>query len=85
MLLSWRAARESERPMAKITAEVRRYLQEITRKGGQSKSPSKVAASRKNGRNGGRPRLYPKCPRYGHHRFSNGKNWCPCGFLRPKP
>ena len=31
----------------------------LGRKGGAAKSPSKAAASRANGRKGGRPRLYP--------------------------
>jgi len=31
-------------------------------------------------RNGGRPRIYPKCPRYKAHRFSNDR--CPCGYSR---
>ncbi len=34
-------------------------------------------------RSGGRPRKYPKCPRYGSHRFSPGTGRCPCGFSRP--
>lgn len=31
-------------------------------------------------RNGGRPRQYPRCPRYKAHRFTN--NRCPCGYTR---
>ena len=31
-------------------------------------------------RNGGRPRQYPKCPRYSAHRFTNDR--CPCGYER---
>ncbi len=31
-------------------------------------------------RNGGRPRTYPKCPRYSAHRFINDR--CPCGYNR---
>ena len=33
-------------------------------------------------RSGGRPRKYPKCPRYKNeaHRFVNDR--CPCGFKR---
>jgi hypothetical protein len=34
-------------------------------------------------RSGGRPRKYPKCPRYGSHRFSPRTGRCPCGFARP--
>ena len=33
---------------------------------------------------GGRPRKYPKCPRYGSHRFSPTTGRCPCGFHRPE-
>jgi hypothetical protein len=33
-------------------------------------------------RSGGRPRKYPKCPRYGSHRFSPRTGRCPCGFSR---
>lgn len=40
------------------------------RKGGASKSPAKRRASRANGKLGGRPRQFPRCPRYGAHRFS---------------
>src|ERR1700757_3371819 len=35
-------------------------------------------------RSGGRPRKYPKCPRYGSHRFSPTTGRCPCGFYRPR-
>jgi hypothetical protein len=31
-------------------------------------------------RNGGRPRVYPQCPRYSAHRFTNDR--CPCGYTR---
>src|SRR6266436_3268138 len=34
-------------------------------------------------RSGGRPRTYPKCPRYGSHRFSPRTGRCPCGYKRP--
>jgi len=34
-------------------------------------------------RSGGRPRKYPKCRRYGSHRFSSQTGRCPCGFSRP--
>lgn len=30
---------------------------------------------------GGRTRRYPKCPRYGSHRF-NPEGKCPCGYKR---
>jgi len=35
-------------------------------------------------RSGGPPRKYPKCPRYGSHRFSPTTGRCPCGFYRPR-
>jgi hypothetical protein len=31
-------------------------------------------------RNGGRKRIYPQCPRYSAHRFTNDR--CPCGYHR---
>lgn len=37
-------------------AIIREYLSGLGRKGGVSTSPAKVAASRENGRRGGRPR-----------------------------
>jgi hypothetical protein len=36
-------------------------------------------------RNGGRPRTYPPCPKYGSHRFAvhaDGIDRCPCGQTR---
>ena len=36
---------------------------------------------RKWGKTGGRKPLYPRCPRYGSHRFS-AKGRCPCGFTK---
>jgi hypothetical protein len=30
----------------------------------------------------GRPRVFPRCPRYGAHRFSPKTGRCPCGFVR---
>lgn len=30
--------------------------------------------------NGGRKRVYPQCPRYPAHRFTNDR--CPCGYER---
>jgi Ribbon-helix-helix domain len=32
---------------------------------------------------GGRPRQFPRCERYGAHRFSATTGKCPCGFQRP--
>jgi hypothetical protein len=40
-------------------AEARR---ELARKGGQTRSPARAAASRRNGRKGGRPRKSPPAP-----------------------
>jgi hypothetical protein len=45
---------------------------------------SKVPTKRRSamvGRNGGRPRQYPPCPRYSAHRFSKSGR-CPCGYTR---
>jgi hypothetical protein len=44
-------------------------------------------------RNGGRPRIYPPCPRYSAHRFAKSfvqisetvkelRERCPCGYVR---
>ena len=38
---------------------VRKYLSRLGRKGGSSRSAAKVAASRENGKKGGRPRKNP--------------------------
>lgn len=42
------------------------------KRGGKSQSRVKVAASRRNGKKGGRPNLYANCSasQNGHHRFS---------------
>lgn len=32
------------------------------------------------GHTGGRQRIYPQCPRYRAHRFTNDR--CPCGYVR---
>ena len=39
-----------------MNEEIRKFLSEIGKKGGSSRSPAKVAASRNNGKKGGRPR-----------------------------
>lgn len=31
----------------------------------------------------GRPRVYPRCPRYKQHQYSPKTGRCPCGFTRP--
>lgn len=70
-----------------LTDEVKAYLQKIGAKGGAAgkgvTSKAKKKASRKNGIEGGRPRLYKKCPRYHAHRF-NKQDRCPCGQTRQK-
>lgn len=48
---------------------------------GKIKSRRKTLAVRENGKKGGRPRTYPRCERYGAHRFSK-KGRCPCGYTR---
>lgn len=50
--------------------------------GGKRKSKAKTAAAKKNAQLAGRPRTFPKCPRYGSHRFSKAGR-CPCGYTRP--
>jgi hypothetical protein len=65
----------------KIADNVRDFLATIGTKGGKSRSKAKVQAARNNGKvAGGRPRTYPKCPRYSAHRFT--QNRCPCGYVR---
>lgn len=44
----------------------------------------KAERSRYVPRTGGRPRKYPRCRRYGSHRFSPTTDRCPCGYIRPK-
>jgi hypothetical protein len=53
---------------------------ELGRRGGLATTKAKVKASRSNGKLGGRPAKYPKCPKYSAHRFRN--DLCPCGFRR---
>lgn len=48
---------------------------------GSIKSKRKTLAVRENGKLGGRPRTYPRCERYGAHRFSKTGR-CPCGYTR---
>lgn len=54
-------------------------------RGGLIRSQRKKKAVRANGRLGGRPRMYPPCPkRYNGkkaHRFSKSGR-CPCGYQR---
>jgi len=35
-------------------------------------------------RSTGRPREFPRCLRYGSHRFSPTTQRCPCGYVRPR-
>ena len=60
--------------------QLREALFILTQRAGRTKSKAKAAAARENGKMGGRPRRYPKCPRYGAHRFVDDR--CPCGFKR---
>jgi|HubBroStandDraft_4_1064222.scaffolds.fasta_scaffold415301_2 hypothetical protein len=55
----------------------------LAARAGSAKSKAKAAAARKNGELGGRPRKYPKCPRYATHSFSPVSGKCPCGFKKP--
>ena len=50
--------------------------------GGARRTEAKAAASRENGAHGGRPRQFPRCPKYGAHRFSPKTGRCPCGYQR---
>ena len=43
-----------------VKVNIKKYLSEIGRKGGQTKSRAKLAAARENGKLGGRPRKQPK-------------------------
>ena len=49
---------------------------------GSKRSRRKAVTSRANGALGGRPRLYPECPRYANraHRFFD--NRCACSYVR---
>lgn len=49
---------------------------------GRIKSRRKTLAVRENGKLGGRPRTYPRCERYGAHRFNKKTGRCPCGYTR---
>jgi hypothetical protein len=50
--------------------------------GGSVKSKAKTKAARLNGELGGRPRKFPRCQRYGSHRFDPKTLRCPCGYRR---
>jgi len=69
-----------ESTLSKAAAELGRRGGEI---GGKATTKAKVQAAKANGKLGGRPRQYPKCKRYGAHRFSPTTQRCPCGFVRP--
>jgi hypothetical protein len=71
--------------MARVPKDVSEWLAKQGAIGGKSRSLAKKRASRENGKLGGslggRPRTYPKCPRYSAHRFGPAGK-CPCGFVR---
>jgi hypothetical protein len=54
----------------------------LGKRGGLVTSKAKTKAARLNGELGGRPRKYPRCPRYGSHRFDPKTFRCPCGYRR---
>ena len=54
----------------------------LGRLGGLVKSKAKRKAAQANGELGGRPRKFPRCPRYGSHRFDPKTLRCPCGYRR---
>ncbi len=62
--------------------EVSKAASMLGRLGGLVKSKAKKKASRLNGELGGRPRQFPRCPRYGSHRFDPKTLRCPCGYRR---
>jgi len=64
----------------KILKEAARIL---TARAGSVRSKAKTQAARVNGKLGGRPRQFPRCKRYGSHRFSPTTGQCPCGFHKP--
>lgn len=73
--------------MMRTPREVREYLSRIA--SGKSEAKREAAIRREAARKAGdlpplpgRPRRFPKCPRYGSHRFSP-KGKCPCGYARP--
>lgn len=66
----------------RVPVEVREFLSKIGKLGGQAGAGKKSPASAKNGKLGGRPSKYPKCPKYRSHRFSNGSDRCACGYVR---
>lgn len=52
--------------------------------GAKVQTPAKRRASRANVKLAHEARRrYPRCPRYGSHRFSGITSLCPCGFKRP--
>jgi len=54
-------------------------------KGGGASGGAKAEASRANLKLAWKIlRKYPRCPRYGSHRFSPYTGRCPCGFQRPE-
>jgi hypothetical protein len=68
-----------ESTISKAAAELGRRGGQI---GGKAKTKAKAAAARQNGELGGRPRQFPKCRRYGSHRFDPKSQRCPCGYRR---
>jgi len=68
-----------ESTISKAAAELGRRGGRI---GGKVKTKAKAAAARQNGELGGRPRQFPKCRRYGSHRFDPKSQRCPCGYRR---
>ena len=66
----------------KLPENVREWFAKKGAIGGSSRSAAKQRSSRANGKLGGMPRKFPRCPRYGSHRFSPNTGRCPCGYVR---
>jgi hypothetical protein len=67
-----------------MNPDIRQYLAKIGKKGGQSTSDAKLDALVENRKLAAKAkRKYPRCKRYGSHRFSPTTQRCPCGFQRP--
>jgi len=56
-----------------VKVNIKKYLSEIGRKGGQTKSRAKLAAARENGKLGGRPRKPKRVARRANAEASNSR------------
>lgn len=68
----------------KLPREVKEFFSRAGKKGGRARAKKYDKKTlRRWARKGGRARVYPRCPRYGAHRF-NARGRCPCGYSRAK-